>query len=33
MGFHLPGVDDSRWETRSPFGGLDVPGVRHAANA
>ncbi|KXN92303.1 putative beta-galactosidase A [Leucoagaricus sp. SymC.cos] len=27
MGYHLPGFDDSQWETRTPFKGLDTPGV------
>ncbi|KAJ7704161.1 glycoside hydrolase family 35 protein [Mycena metata] len=26
-GWHLPGFDDSEWETRTPFEGLDQPGV------
>ncbi|GLB41157.1 putative beta-galactosidase [Lyophyllum shimeji] len=27
MGWHLPGFDDSTWETRTPFQGLTKPGV------
>ncbi|KAF9465368.1 glycoside hydrolase family 35 protein [Collybia nuda] len=27
MGWHLPGFDDSAWESRTPFKGLDRPGV------
>ncbi|KAG5721683.1 putative beta-galactosidase A [Termitomyces sp. T112] len=26
-GWHLPGFDDSKWELRTPFQGLDKPGV------
>ncbi|KAJ7874468.1 galactose-binding domain-like protein, partial [Mycena leptocephala] len=26
-GWHLPGYDDSHWETRTPFQGLEQPGV------
>ncbi|KAJ3574796.1 hypothetical protein NP233_g1522 [Leucocoprinus birnbaumii] len=27
MGYHLPGFNDSEWETRSPFEGLNASGV------
>ncbi|TRM62987.1 glycoside hydrolase superfamily [Schizophyllum amplum] len=27
MGYHLPGYDDSDWETKSPWDGIDKPGV------
>lgn len=29
MGYHLPGFDDSQWEEKTPFLGLDAPGVRY----
>jgi hypothetical protein len=31
MGYHLPGFDDSQWGIRTPFKGLDTPGVSRRA--